>query len=117
MNENYDRLKPEEYREFQKGRAFYCFYVKKNYKLSLSLFKQVKVPTEEIILLFTELYHKPAIDQMIDKFGIQIHNIPYLKNKLAVYSPMIESLKISHRRKRTISHVGHRDKPKMVLSH
>ncbi|CAI2373412.1 unnamed protein product [Moneuplotes crassus] len=115
MSENYERLRAAEFNDFQKGRAFYCFYVKKNYKLSLRLFRQVKVPTQEIILLFTELYHKPAIDQMIDKFGIEVNNIPYLKNKLAVYSPMIESLKISHKRKRTISHVGFQNKSKMIV--
>lgn len=108
MNKNYERLNEKEYQEFQKGRAFYCFFVKKDYKLSISLLKKIKVPPEEVILLFTELYHKHAIDQMIDKFEIKVENIPYLENQLAMYGPMIESLNLEQKRKRTINNIRNR---------
>ena len=77
------------------------------------------MPTEEIILLFTELYHKPAIDQLIDKFNIEVNNIPYLKNKLVIYSPMIQSLKLEQGRKRNVSHhhFNHRSKNSKWRSH
>ena len=39
MNKNYEQLNNQEYLEFQKGRAFYCFYAKKDFKLALSLLK------------------------------------------------------------------------------
>lgn len=106
MNKNYEGLSQQEYQNFQKGRAFYWFFVKKDYKLSISLLKKVKVPPEEVILLFTDLYPKYAIDQMIERFEIKIKNIPYLKDQIDVYSPVINSLVYDNKRKRTLSYVN-----------
>jgi hypothetical protein len=105
-NKNYERLSQDEYQNFQKGRAFYCFFVKKDYKLSISLLKKVNVPPEEVILLFADLYPKVAIDQMIERFGINIKEIPYLNDQLSIYSPVMQSLKIDNSRKRTVSFVN-----------
>lgn len=80
--------------------------MKKDYKLSISLLKKVKVPPEEVILLFTDLYPKYAIDQMIERFEIKIKNIPYLKDQIDVYSPVINSLVYDNKRKRTLSYVN-----------
>lgn len=107
MNKNYERLNQQEYHNFQKGRAFYCFFTKKDYKLSISLLKKVTVPPEEVILLFTCLYPKYAIEQMIERFKINIKDIPYLNDKQAIYNPVMNSLAINTGRKRTAS-VMHR---------
>lgn len=106
INKNYERLSQDEYQNFQKGRTFYCFFVKKDYKLCISLLKKVNVPPEEVILLFADLYPKVAIDQMIERFDINIKEIPYLNDQQSVYSPVVHSLKIDHSRKRTVSFVN-----------
>lgn len=105
INKNYENLEEKERDNFQKSRAFYCFFVKRDYKLSISLLKKVKAPTEEVILLFTDLFPRYAIDQMIERFEIKIKNIPYLKDQLVIYSPAMHSLCLTTGRKRTLSHV------------
>lgn len=116
MNKNYEGLSSQEYHNFQKGRAFYCFFTKKDYKLSISLLKKVNVPTEEVILLFTDLYPKYAIDQMIERFGINIKNIPYLKDQIDIYNPVINSMIYENKRKRTLSYVKNNPKYSKLLS-
>jgi len=105
INKKYEGLSNEKYQSLQKSRAFYCFFVKKDYKLAVSLIKKVNVPTEEIILLFTNLYPKYAIDQMIERFKIDVDNIPYLKDQIDIQNPNLQSM-IHGRRKRTFSYVG-----------
>ena len=106
MNKNYEGLNAQEYQNFQKGRAFYSFFIKKDYKQSISLFRKVDVPIEEVILLFTELYPRYAIDQIIERFNIKIKNIPYLKDHVDIYNPAISSLIFESKRKRTVSLVS-----------
>ena len=106
MNKNYEGLNPQEYQNFQKGRAFYLFFVKKDYKQSISLLKKVNVPIEEVILLFTELYPRYAIDQIIERFDIKIKNIPYLKDHVDLFNPVINSLIFESKSKRSVSLVA-----------
>lgn len=67
--------------------------------------KKVNVPTAEVILLFTDLYPKSVIDQMIERFKIDVDSIPYLKNQIDINNPTLHSI-IHRNRKRTYSVSG-----------
>jgi hypothetical protein len=80
LSKNFDSISDDEYLKLQKERAFYSFIIQKNYNLAKKQFATYKIPLEEIIILFADLYSKKHMEELISMFNINIHKIPFLKS-------------------------------------
>ncbi len=79
LENNFEVLSKEQYEKLQREKGFYNFIVKRRYHIAKDIFKDYKVPLQQVILLFAELYPRVFIQRLIEMFEINLKDIPYFE--------------------------------------
>eukprot|EP00347_Sterkiella_histriomuscorum_P020588 403337236 len=77
LDNNFDGMTKEQYDKLQREKGFYNFIVKRRYYIAKDIFKEYKVPQQQVILLFSEIYPTIFIQKLIEMFDINVKEIPY----------------------------------------
>ena len=81
LSKHFQKMNEREYRELQRERGFYSFIIKGQYNQAKSLFRRFQVRTEEVVLLFAQMFPTQYINSMIDRLNIDVKQIPYFNER------------------------------------
>ena len=84
LENGFDQISLSEYTSLQWERGIFFFKQKKNYKASRKIFTKWHLPTEQLVLLFSEVYPNKYVDDMMNIFKINKQDVrsigTFLKN-------------------------------------
>ena len=70
LENGFDQISMSEYTSLQWERGIFFFKHKRNFKASQKIFTKWHLPTEQLVLLFSEVYPNKYVDDMMKIFKI-----------------------------------------------
>jgi len=74
---NYEWLTKEYYEKLQREKGFYNFIIKRRYQVAREIFQEYKVPLQQVVILFSELFPLIYLERLKELFEIDLKEIPY----------------------------------------
>ena len=65
LENQFEQLDVKEFAHLQFQRGYYMFRNRMNYKAACKVFTQWALPTEQLILLFSEMYPQHYVDDLL----------------------------------------------------
>ena len=82
LESGFDGISMSDYTSLQWERGLYFFKTKKNYKAARKVFTKWHLPTEQLVILFSEIYPNKYVDDMMTIFKMNKADVKGIGNFL-----------------------------------